>query len=370
MPPQPNGSITSPTLEYPRGLYSPVLVLRDKRIDIGLSLEYPVLDYRHAVRVFAARWPGDPNWTAYFDLEGQIAPGVTRQYVVTVSYSVPGEWIHTLQPYRDYFWSRYGNTPSYVQDLRPVYGASVASASFSGPDNPRGFYEPHRPDLNGWKAVVDSLLTGAVDQGYQRIMVNFTNNYPPQFMTEWTTPMATSTGELTRLQAAGAQLCYWWGHSTMLADQWDDPTLEHFDPAVPAQVQAMQSEWALAVQRGADGVGLDAFNQLDLWLSLPWLETMRSLKPNAYFVVENAGPDVLHLRTPFWVNGYDLPTPHLMADYLVPGRETWVHLAGSEITADRVQEIESWGMTVCTIGVSVLPPPMEAAVLSIPPGNP
>ncbi len=377
--PQPGGSITSRSLVYPRQLYAPVLLLRNYRVAVGISLAYPVLDYRHGIRFFAARWPGDPNWTAYLHLEGQLAPGATRAYSVSVRYSLPGDWIHTLQPYRDYFWSLYGDTPVYAQDLRPVYGAYVASASFFGPDNPRGFYQPHRPDLNGWAGVAMSLLAKAVDPGYRRIMmwapsglyqINATNNYPPQFMSEWSTPMAESTGELERLREAGAQLCYWWGHSARVADQWDDPKLDFFNPGDPSQLEVMQAEWALAVQRGADGVGLDAFNQLDLWLGLPWLETMRSSKPDAFFVVESAGPDVLHLHAPFWINGYDLPTPHLMADYLVPAREIWAHLAGSDINADRVQEIQSWGMTVCTIGASVLELEIEIGEASIPAGGP
>jgi hypothetical protein len=360
--PQPGGSITSTTLTYPGALYSPVMVIRDSEMAIGLSLKYPVMDYRHPMQIFAARWPGDPNWTAYFFLPGDIAAGATRRYVVSVRYSVPDEWIHTLQPYRDYFWSLYGNTPSYVQDLRPVYAGTVASSTFFGAGNPRGFYEPYRPDLYGWKSMVDSLMAEGVSTGYRRIMLwapsglywtNFSNNYPPQFMSEWTEPMVQSCGEFKRLQAKGVQVSFWWGHSAMLADQWDDPLLEFFDATNPAHVQAMLAEFTPAVQRGADGVGLDGFELLELWHALPWLEKMRSFKADAYFVAEAACADVLHLRVPFWLNGYDLLTPHLIADYLVPGREIWMNLIGPEMTLDRAKEVISWGGTVCWAGPNI-----------------
>lgn len=360
--PQAGGSITSPTLTYPGGLYSPVMVLRDADTAVGLSLKYPVLAFRHPIQIFTARWPGDPNWTAYFFLVGDIAPGATRRYVVSVRYAAPADWIHTLQPYREYFWSLYGHTPSYVQDLRPVYGASVASSSFFGPANPRGFHEPERADFNGWKGTVDELMADAVGTGYRRIMlwapsglyqVNFTNNYAPQFMSEWTAPMVQTAGEFKRLQAKGVQVSFWWGHSAMLADQWDDPALEFFDPGDPAQVQAMLAEFTPAVQRGADGIGLDGYEQIELWLALPWLEKMRSLKSDAYFVAEAACADVLHLRVPFWLNGFDLLTPHLIADYLVPGREIWINLIGPEINMTRAKEVISWGGTVCWAGPSI-----------------
>jgi hypothetical protein len=91
-----------------------------------------------------------------------------------------------------------------------------------------------------------------------------------------------------------------------------------------------------------------------------------SQKNDAFLIAEAACADIMHLLVPFWIQGYDLPSPHLLADYLVPGREIWAHLAGDEITTERVQEVNAWGMTVCIIGVSMLDSEIEDGSVSIP----
>lgn len=356
--PQPNGAITSWSPIYPDFAYSPVMVLRDDEFAVGLSLQYPVLKYRQSVKMFAARWPGASNWTAYFSLQGTIAPGESREYVLSASYALPTEWIHTVQPYRDHFWSLYGNRTSYTQDLRPVYASSMTSQSFFAPDNPRGFYPNVRPDLLGWKGVVDWFMADTVGKGYKRLMIwnssgiyqtNFSNNFPPQVMSEWSEVQSKTAGEFRRLQSRGVQVCFWWGHSAHVADKWDDDELEPLDTANPAHVKSMMGEWELLVKRGADGAGLDAFEVLPIWEQSPWLAKMRAQKPNAFLIGEAAGIDVLHLEVPFWINGSDLPSgsPHLLADYLVPGREIHVQLVGQEsIDLDRIKELVFAGNTV------------------------
>ncbi len=369
--PQPGGAVITPSLTYPSPGYSPVMVLRDSDVAIGLSLQYPVVQYKQSVTPFATGWGGTSNWLVYFHLGGEIPAGASREYVLSARFAQPADWIHTLQPYRDYFWSMYGNKPAYTQDLRPVYADHMASSTFFAPDNPRGFI-PSRPDLVGWKDLVTDLLSVAVKQkGYRRLMLwspsglyqtSFWNNYPAQYMTEWSPAMSNTAGELQRLTRAGVQVCFWWGHSAAVADGWEDPAYEIFDPDNPAHVQAMMAEWELAVTRGASGAGLDGFEALPLETALPWLEKMRSMKPDAFFTAEAACCDIMHLRAPFWLQSVQLPTPHLLSDYLVPGRETWVHLVGPEINLTRAAEVISWGNTVCWVAPPFTAPQLKPII--------
>jgi hypothetical protein len=373
--PQENGSICSPTGTYPDALYSPVMVLRDGDFAVSLSLQYPVLDYKQSVKMFAARWPNATDWTGYLQLQGTIPPATTRSYVVSVRYAWPDDWVHTLKAYRDYFWELYNGNPRYVQDRRPVYGASMSSESFFAPGNDRGFHPVLRPDVHGWKTTVDALINNVVDHGFERIMVwtpsghyhaNFGNNFPPQFMSGWSGPMFATASQFARIRNRGVQLCFWWGHSGRYADRWDDDALELFDPANPVHRAAMLQEWTLATALGADGAGLDAFEELPLWTALSWMATLFQYKSDAFLVAESACADIMHLFVPFWIQGNDLQAPHLMADYLVPGREIWVHLAGGEVTPERIEEVTSWGLTVCVIGMSILSPDYDQGDVSIP----
>lgn len=361
----------SPTAPYPQSLYSPVIIARNERVAVGLSLEYPLLQYTHQIRTYIGRGSGvnGSTWTAKFYLDGELAPSESRDYVVNIRYTNHDDWIHTIAPYKEAF-SRHGSV-RYHQDLRPVWGIGVSDTLLITRDNPRGF-RGTRADLNGWEADADYILNYVEPAGYKRVMVwapagmydrYIQNNYPPQFMVNWTGPMLDSASQWTRFRDAGISLMFWWGRSGQYADKWNDDMLDQFNPADPTQGRMMLDQWRIAIQRGASGVGLDAFTQMNGWQTIPWIAALRELKPDATIVAEPASFDLLNLHVPTVLYSTDLEGgPHYLADYLVPGREMWVLPRNGPITLERARQLIGDGMTVVLRGRDISAYDLEDAI--------
>lgn len=345
---------------YPLSLYSPVIVVRDHRFAVGFALLYDVMGYKHDIRTNVYRGPsGSPyadRWTARFYLDGTIEPGESRSYRLDVYYNEPEDWIYTLRSYRGFLRKAYGDV-HYRQDMRPVWMQQLGDTNRLRSNNKRGFGY-YRADLNGFTREVDAQLAYMLGAGYKRVMVrtlagvyyqNQQNNFPPQITTEWTPPMMLTGPEWRRLGEAGIDLHFWWGRSGQVADRWEDDELEDFDPDNPAHAARMIREWQNAIFIGAAGLGLDKFTVLPPWQALQWLDTLRSLKADAFFVAEPAAYDILHLYIPTYLTSVAVAQqPHLLADYLVPGRELWVQLEGEDNTLERALQLIANGMTVVT----------------------
>ncbi len=343
---------------YPESLYSPVIIIRDGRFALGASLEYDVLRYRHQVRTHVYRGslssPYGTHWTTRFYLDGTLPHGASRTYVINVWYNEPQDWIHTMRPYRKFLESEYGQV-RYQQDMRPVYLVQLGDTRRLAGDNRRGF-NGQRADMFGFRNDVTNIINTCLDGGYRRAMVrtcagvyyvNRQNNFPPQIMTEWTPPMLLTGHEWKRLGAAGIDLLFWWGRSGQIAERWDDDVLDHFDPTNPEHAARMLREWTGAINVGASGLGLDKFTQLMPWEAFPWLETLFALKPDARFVAEPAAYDILNINLPTFLYSEDVrDQPHLLADFLVPGREMWVELGGEDVDLTRAIELIFNGYTI------------------------
>lgn len=345
---------------YPESLYAPVTVLRDHRVAVGFALHYDVLNYRHQIRTHVYRGgPGTPyanRWTARFYLEGTIAPGETRKYKLSVYYNQPHEWIHTLRPYKQFLRQTYGPV-LYQQDMRPIWQHQLGDSLRLSPDNPRGF-NPARADLNGFEQDVSNDIRIAQTGGFTRLLirtcagvyfVNRQNNFPPQITSEWTAPMDASAHEWKRVGQAGIDLILWWGRSGQYAERWDDDELDLFDPDNPEQSTRMLAEWTKAHALGAKGLGLDKFTQMPPWKAGPWLSKLWSVDPDAYFVAEPAAYDILNIWVPTSLYSSDVREyPHILADFLVPGREIWVFLENEDNNLERALELVEQGYTIVT----------------------
>jgi len=364
-------AVWSATELYPQSLYAPVIIARNDRHAMGLSLQYPLYRYQHQIRTYIGRGPG-PNsrtWNTRFHLDGELAPNESREYLVSMRFTDREDWIHTIAPYKEYF-SRYGSV-RYQQDLRPVWAMAIGDTLRISPDNPRGI-NGYRADLNGWQRDVDYLLDYAAPAGFERVMVwaasgmydeHRGNNFPPQFMVEWTGPMIDTESQWTRVRDAGIDLLFWWGRSGQYAEQWNDDVLDKFTPTTPVQSRMMLDQWRLALRRGASGVGLDAFTQMDAWHAIPWIALLRELKPDATIIAEPACYDLLNLHVPTMFYSVDIDrAPHLLADYLVPGRELWVHWNGNDVTIERLEEYIAQGMTIILRGRQISAHDLRAAV--------
>lgn len=354
-----NQAAQSPNKQYPKNLYSPLMLVRDSRFAVGFALHYPVLEYKHQVRVKFRRQAGADSWSVRFKLETELLPDEVRTYKISARYAYPADWIHTVKAYREYFWSLYGNTPAYSQDMTPVYKVSLARRDNLSQDNPRGFKNDTRVDLYGWQTEINAILTEMKRNGFERLMVwkpsgiylnHQQNNFPSQIMSSWLEPMIDSAGHWHRFDQAGIQLLFWWGRSAQYADVWDDPELEEFDIYNPVHHQAMMNEWQLAVARDGDGCGFDGFKQLPPWDAIVWTDQLQAIKPDAVLITEPVSTDIMHLRFPTFAQGKHLLDPHILADYLVPGREMWLQLREwdgvDHATLERALEGISWGMTI------------------------
>ncbi len=354
--------VWSATELYPQSLYAPVIIARNERHAVGLSLQYPLFRYQHQIRTYIGRGAG-PNsrtWNTRFHLEGELAPSESREYVVNIRFTDREDWIHTIAPYKEYLAQR--GSVRYQQDLRPVWGMAIGDTLRIAQDNPRGV-NGYRADLNGWQRDVDYILEYAVPAGFERVMVwaasgvydeHRGNNFPPQFMAEWTGPMVETESQWSRIRDAGIDLLFWWGRSGQYAERWNDDVLDKFTPTTSVQSRMMLDQWRLALRRGASGVGLDAFTQMDAWHAIPWIAMLRELKPDATIVAEPAGFDLLHLHVPTFLYNEDADRgSHLLADYLVPGRELWVYCRGSGQTLEQIEGYIANGMTVVLRGRNI-----------------
>lgn len=344
--------VWSATEPYPSSLYAPVIIARNRTHSVGLSLQYPLYQYKHQIRTYIGRGTNGQTWNTRFHLDGELAPHESREYIVHLRFADREDWIHTIAPYKEYL-SHYGS-PRYAQDLRPVWGMAIGDTLRISHQNPRGI-NGYRADLNGWQSDVDYILDWAVPAGFERVMVwaasgmydqHRHNNFPPQFMSDWTGPMIESESQWTRIGDAGIDLLFWWGRSGQYAQHWNDDELDKFDPADPTQFRMMLGQWRTALRRGASGLGLDAFTQMDGWKAIPWIAALREFKPDATIVAEPAGFDLLNIHVPTVLYSQDIDrSPNYLADYLVPGRETWVYCRGEGYNRERVERYIDMGLT-------------------------
>ncbi len=359
---------------YPDSMYSPVWTLSNDRYTVGLSFLYPVLAYRHDVRVgmgspAASADPRDPRrgWLMEFrvaahgdevgagviNYSAELSAGESRTYVIAVRVMRnPGEWIRTLTPYRNYFRDLYGGV-KYQRDPRPVRPVLISSINDISPQNPNGFgwNNARRPDVFGWRPWVNAMLPLAEQWG--RLMIwapsglynrDLGYNYPYQFTSHWLDDpeTATATDPVNGLPVVGAacELGLWWGFSSRVATVWN-PTaadVHPFDPDNPNDVAAGFRELDLAAQAGATCVGLDTFSHYmcPSWKLHRWLRMMKARHPQIKFVVEAVASDILHNEAATYLCGYNfgtpngpgdlypVGTPHYLADFVNPGHEIWI----------------------------------------------
>lgn len=337
------GRFTTGGHHYPEDLYSPIGVLRDDQYTVGMSLNYPILEYEHGVRV-NFHVPGGQFiqsgqcWNGEFQLLGEMHPGETRQYTLSLRVvENDRHWLNTLIPYRDYFQEMYGPV-RYERDPRPVIGSFIAGVNSLSSSNIYGYDgNSRRPDLSGWGPWTNYLAT-APDRGYNRVMLwcpsgvfreHADMNFPFQFMTAMShVPLVESTASLLkeRVSDQGIDLGFWWGRSSQVMKTWDTDQTESFDPDNPDHVARGFAELDLAVERGADTIGLDAFVYTPGWDGFRWIEMMKDRYPHLRFVVEPSGPDFQHVIAATWVEGlHHIETPPVLADFLLPGHETWIN---------------------------------------------
>jgi hypothetical protein len=356
---------------YPDDMYAPTTVIRNSEMAVGVSIQYPVLDYKHDVR-FELASPGNwmeqgeagRGWLLEIGLsnvgteaahtrlirEAQLAPDEERTYTVSIRTTKdPIHWQPTLVPYRDYFRSLYGGV-QYTRRADPVAGMSLAEITSQSTSNRLSFRSDMRPDQRGFQPVVDTILA---KEGWNSCMLwtvsglYYTNtalNYPYQAGTNLrSTPQLETAFDpqhgLPAVRSAGKDLGIWWGRSVQMATRWDSEELIPFDPDNAEHTTIALRELDAIAATGANMVGLDTFvpKATPIWKLVPWLKFMQQRYPQMRFVTEPSGCDILHAMAPTFVWGnryhdinstnredyFELKAPNTLADFLLPGHETW-----------------------------------------------
>jgi hypothetical protein len=345
---------------YPSLIYSPVFVLGDDSVTIGLSLKYPVLEYNHEVQIQLIS-PGGMyssngrNWEVWFRLQGSLPPGETRTYSLSARVApASSEWVRTLVPYRDYFRSLYGNV-RYTRNPHPVSGLVMNDPGCQSDQNPLGFCSTaqQRPDIAGWGPYAQ-FFRGRSLSGYSRMMLwrptglfrlHEDLNFPFQFMTHMNEvpAMHASLAALRAVPSASLEMGYWWGHSALYMDGWDTGHSEQFNPNNPVHRGAALAEFDMAVGLGAGTIGMDAFVGLSPRDGFDWLQTLLQRAPGIKLITERewGAPDIYHLLAPTTVVSVDVTTPKVLADLLLPGHETWCGVMANVLAQRRGHTISS-----------------------------
>lgn len=345
---------------WPGSMYSPVAVAMNTKIAVGISVQYPVLEYQHdcALVVEAA---GDGVWDVKLLFSGKmkegdfplrhsatLPAGASRTYIVSIRATAnPLQWIDTLLPYRDWFRSTFGSV-TYAADTSAIRGCILAFSHNQSDENPGGWVAAaNRPDLNGYQSVIN-ILTSAMQNASRAILwapsgMTYQHkklNYPFQFTTHWLAnggPMGNAPSLLSRVQTRpGLKWGLWWGHSVLYTPAFDTLPSSPLDIHSPEQRQSAFAELRLAMQSGATLIGLDAFSTtyLPAWDLVGWIGELQEEAPDVTFCTEGLAPDFLHRLAPTWLDMYSA-TPKrfgsnlrirgrfLLADFLLPGHETW-----------------------------------------------
>lgn len=382
------GSFQGTAWSYPGYAYSPVLVLMNQTHVVGVSLLYPVAEYRHDALVRLHRVGGvfggpreSRGWMASFDLNNpsnarefarvsygaMVGPGESRSYTVAVramkrpdmSGPVTGvqEWLRVLEPYRAHFRSQFGGV-TYERRVEPVSAWEMAGQYSLTSQNRRGFGgNENRPDRVGFAPVADRIAR--YESGARAVMIwapsgvfdeNLQMNFPSRFTAGWLDQeklrTATDWNGLPAIARSGKELGLWWGRSAQHMDRWNDDESEHLDPSNPEHMSLVYQQLDLARQAGATMIGLDAFThgRMPSWVQIEYLNHLRDRYPEMSFITEAMSSDLVHTVAPTFERAFHtsprmtreeefhrMAMPHYLADYLLPGHEIWGYFRYSEI---------------------------------------
>jgi hypothetical protein len=351
---------------YPRNLYSPITAFKWSGHAVGISLIYPVMEYRHDASLVArdiggGRWlpmvalsnaKVGGHWSTVLAYPASVPPGGEKRYTVEIRANAGSSWTETVEPYREYFRSTYGPV-RYTRDGRTIRAIQLAMGDRQTSVNPDGWItESGRPDLNGYITVAN-IIRGNLLKAERTILwtptglyqQNVALNYPFRFATRWTDANASSAmrnapNVLSSIATRpGQSWGLWWGRAAHTQSRWDSSDFKPLSLSDPLTMTLAKAELNAALATGAKIIGLDAFthDHSPIWELRPWLEQMVNSNPGVVFCTEGRNPDVMHIVAPTWVDAFGtnklkrvegtlLLSRFVLADWLNPGHETWAGL--------------------------------------------
>jgi hypothetical protein len=380
-----------PMEPYPGRLYAPVAVFEshDAGYAVGVSVKFPSVELQRPIYFYRpdtvgangiVLWilpsPDAPNIPHNPDLD--IPPGQQLSFEISVrvreidfTTAAPGEWMHTLRPYRRFYRHMYGGV-RYVRRPEQVKGIAMTQGDqWDEQDNPWGYRNvsspQRRPDWFGfgpWRSVLD----GHANIGWERLMIWSvsgiypnpafqSSNYPPQFTSNLTAVLAAAAADTTHCNPCdttldplstyaddtGGTLGLWWGHSSHYpTNPWpltassSPPGLVVYDENNSTHVAFRHNELDGAVDLNAAEVGLDAFPAGGQWARYWTLQDDIANYPGIRFITETepAIADFIHTLAPTFnrmtkapgsTSGelFELPEGVPIFDFLNPGHEVW-----------------------------------------------
>ena len=366
------------------GAYSPLIISVDNSYAVGSSMQFDHLNYNYPYDTYLfikgpsitsinsfehVYWFGGPNVTAGPFEKANISAGENEEYILSVRFSNPKNYIFTVCPYKKFFHDNYeveGNIQE--RDNTPVQMYHLAGGLWISPDNPRG-YDPRsqfRLDLNGWKPFVDYVIPDLQSRNIKRTMIWLAHGstdvlvYYPMFMSFWLPELLNSQAELQRFEQNNIQLGYWWERSNNIPDPfvWNLTSVRLFDKNSPSDVSLFKEELNLAESRYAKEIGLDSFILLSSEDRLNWVKEMKAFKPNMRFICESEGPDFLHNEVGNFyhpnLEADNVSGPDLLSWYLNPSNDEWFYNIWTEYSgqeyANRIENLMSWGYTPLMTG--------------------
>lgn len=356
---------TSSSATYPGLLYSPVAALTTGGNMFAVSVMYPLLEFKHEVRLSLCRSKGkyyielgfnNPPWIASNEYRygklahlSRLAPGESRSYRVSARKTTTSNGLkEAISPYVDYFHRTYGTKLEYSPRRSRISGYLMATTDHCSADNPHGWSsEDIRPDRNGYSQIFLGLLErlSSVD----RVILwapsglnclDKSKNYPFNMLTPLMEQRtirgpAEVFGRATLAEAKS--LGVWWGHSAEPRASWEASSVVSLSSQPDAAYELCKKELSIARALHFTTIGLDAFSHVvePTWVLVDHLRRIRKEFPEMQFCTEGRCCDVLHRIAPTFVDAYRPPgflqiadehvvtNRFLLADILIPDHETW-----------------------------------------------
>jgi len=336
---------------WPGVCYSPITGFAEEGVFVGLSLQYPLCEYRQvfSVRAFWNRnawrslfaptdkWPENEKKVRGRVWPGSLAAGATRSYVVSVGFARADAWVNAFVDYKNHFRAQFGPL-RYEKNPRPVAAISFGHSGLLSDDSPRGY--GYRLDRVGWKPFVDAYLGKHAPRGWRRFMiwqsagsyrVHKDTNMVFEIGTGWPEKAVDTAGELQRLVAADVQIGLWMGRATTLSQGFDSGVRWAIDVRKASDWELFTREIDLARSRGMRMLGMDdthATHRTD-WHPAGWelvaddgfFPKVRAAYPDMHLVVEPAASDFHNLWGSSFVWDYHTHGPAVWPEYLIPGVE-------------------------------------------------
>ncbi len=356
---------TSASATYPGLLYSPVAALITGDNMFAVSVMYPLLEFKHEVRLSLCQNQGkyyiefgfnNPPWVASNEYRygrlahlSRLAPGESRSYRVSARKTTTSKGLsEAILPYVDYFHRTYGTKLEYSPRRSRISGYLMGTTDHCSADNPHGWaVEDIRPDRHGYSRIFLQLLErlSSVDRvilwGPSGLdCVDKSKNYPFNILTPL---MAQQTGRGPTEVFGRATLAepkslgVWWGHSAEPRASWEASSVVSLSSQPEAAYELCKKELSIARALHFTTIGLDAFSHVfePTWVLVDHLRRMRKDFPEMQFCTEGRCCDVLHRIAPTFVDAYRPPgflqvadervviNRFLLADALMPDHETW-----------------------------------------------